>query len=624
MFISNSALQTSTWGWTNNTVGGTGIPNSDSYNGEFTGYTVANDGYAYAAPLNIGTTLVNKVMILSPGACNTRYSNYSPPVGFFANADGSPSKPDFTVGYGIINSKGILAPNGKIYYIRQNGQGLCILTPNSGDCTWEFYTTTTTNFGSTVSGLILGKDGKLYILPGAHTGSPYVSKLFRLDISGPSIVEEVSWYDGTPGTTLRNVTALYSIGTFVQLTSGSSMTEVSVGKMVNVTGNDDTIGVLNQENDTFITAVDTINKTITLSEEPAVPFNNKPLQIGDLPRKPTNTYSNLYNGAYRGRLNTFFDKVYLNGDYPVAPNVVYNTVRNPQANGGPSAASGINPIYTAFLDPDPSSNKIYMFPYSGTQIWWIDPDNWSNALAMHTSKNLTLSNLGIGKIGTVVPYGRVIPYLGQSIKKISSLALGPDNKFYTGLALGSDLPTSLAKVMSVDPQSKSVSFVTSATTSYNDTCFSQSSLNVLPNGSCFNFSNISFAGTSISYRTFQEISFTESNAPRLYKVDGFTYGVGQYYPRKTYSAYITGNGLAYQYTGTRQASSVLFGSDSSVNGKVITAGNRLAYGIEYLSVKGFYTGVTNFNLMDSDYLDIPDNLADLPTSKYNIRSNTPL
>jgi len=629
MFISNSTLQASTWGWTNNDLGSTGISNTDLAYGEFTGYTVANDGYAYAIPLNQNATLVDKVMVISPGTCNTRYTNYTAPTTSLINA-GTAGKPSFTVCPNILNSKGILAPNGKIYYIRSTGYdagvnnaGLCILTPNNGDCTWEFYNITTV-VARNIAGLILGKDSKLYIIPGGATASPYVSRLVRLNISGPSIVEEVSdWYNNTLGTAIRKPIAQSSSGTFVQLTAASSMTGVTVGKMVSVEGNDDTTGVLNQENDTFITAVDTINKTITLSEVPAVPLTNKTLAIGDFPRKPTNTNNNIVRGIYSGRLNNFFEKSFNSGDYDPGIPSNYNTVRNPQANGAASAASGENPLYTAFLDPNPISNKIYVFPHSGTQIFWIDPDNWNNRLALHTAKNLTLTNLGIGRPGTVIPYGKSALYSGTAMKKISSIALGPDNKFYASLGLWIStigLPAETRKFMSIDVTANSVNYVLPSNPINDGTSFAQSGINLLPNGNFFTFSTLSFASNSIAYRSFQEIYFKDSNNPDIYKVVGTTYGEGHYYGRKNYSAYIPGDGGGI-FNGIRQPGSITFGSDISLNGKVITAGNRLSYGLEYLSVKGFYTGVTNFNLIDAEYLDIPDDLATLPTSKYNIRSN---
>jgi len=629
MFISNSTLQASTWGWTNNDLGSTGISNTDPAYGEFTGYTVANDGYAYAIPLNQNATLVDKVMVISPGTCNTRYTNYTAPTTSLINA-GTAGKPSFAACPNILNSKGILAPNGKIYYIRSTGSdagvnntGLCILTPNNGDCTWEFYNITTV-VARNIAGLILGKDGKLYIIPGGATTSPYTSKLVRLNISGPSIVEEVSgWYNDTLGTAIRKPIAQSSSGTFVQLTAASSMTGVTVGKMVSVEGNDDTTGVLNQENDTFITAVDTINKTITLSEVPAVPLTNKTLAIGDFPRKATSTNNNIVRGIYSGRLNNFFEKSFNSGDYDPGTPSNYNTVRNPQANGAASAASGDNPLYTAFLDPNPISNKIYVFPHSGTQIFWIDPDNWNNRLALHTAKNLTLTNLGIGRPGTVIPYGKSALYLGTAMKKISSIALGPDNKFYASLGLWIStigLPAETRKFMSIDVTANSVNYVSPSDPLNDGTFFAQSGINLLPNGNFFTFSTLSFASSAIAYRSFQEIYFKDSNNPDIYKVVGTTYGEGHYYGRKNYSAYIPGDGGGI-FNGIRQPGSITFGSDISLNGKVITAGNRLSYGLEYLSVKGFYTGVTNFNLIDAEYLDIPDDLATLPTSKYNIRSN---
>jgi len=408
MFISNSTIQSSVWGWTNKALDLTGVANSSVAYGEFTGYTVADDGYAYAIPLNpAGATLVNKVMVLSPGTCNTRYSDYTQPSGSFVTADGGPTKPNFTAGAQIISSKGILAPNGKIYYARLDATGLCILTPNNGDCTWEFYTFTNS-------------------VPGG----------------------------GVP------------IGTSIQLSAASSMGGITVGMQVSVSDNDDTKGVLNQDYDTTITAVNTITKVITVDYPPAVPLSSKPLLIGAFSKKPTNTYSTLTSGQYRGRMNNYFEKSFISTDYASSNSVNYNTIRNPQANAlSLSNESGTNPLYTAFLDPNPSSNKIYIFPHAGTQIWWLDPDNWDNRFAFHTSKNLSLTNLTIGNPGTVIPYGKSSLYTGNALKKISSVALGGDDKFYVTLGQFNTIaPTPLnltvRKLMVIDTINNSVSFVT--------------------------------------------------------------------------------------------------------------------------------------------------------------------
>jgi len=645
MFISNSTIQSSVWGWTNKALDLTGVANSSVAYGEFTGYTVADDGYAYAIPLNpAGATLVNKVMVLSPGTCNTRYSDYTQPSGSFVTADGGPTKPNFTAGAQIISSKGILAPNGKIYYARLDATGLCILTPNNGDCTWEFYTFTNSvpgggvPIGTSISGMILGKDGKLYLIPGnpAHNAPVYyyVSKLLRLDISGPSIVEELSaFYDGAGGSTLRNPVALSSSGTSIQLSAASSMGGITVGMQVSVSDNDDTKGVLNQDYDTTITAVNTITKVITVDYPPAVPLSSKPLLIGAFSKKPTNTYSTLTSGQYRGRMNNYFEKSFISTDYASSNSVNYNTIRNPQANAlSLSNESGTNPLYTAFLDPNPSSNKIYIFPHAGTQIWWLDPDNWDNRFAFHTSKNLSLTNLTIGNPGTVIPYGKSSLYTGNALKKISSVALGGDDKFYVTLGQFNTIaPTPLnlnvRKLMVIDTINNSVSFVTANDAVNEGSIYAQSGLNQLPNGAFFSFNTKSITGLD-AYKGFQEIFIDSSGNAKFYKnINNTVYGKGPFYPRGNYEQNIPGDPQEniVSSPGFRQPSGITFGSSLDKNGKIIIPGNRLRYGLEYLSVKGFYDDdVTNFKLIDTTYLDIPEDLADLPTSKYNIRNNMPL
>jgi hypothetical protein len=641
MFIANSTIQSSTWGWTNRALELTSVANSSAVYGEFTGYTVANDGYAYAIPLNVaGTPLVNKVMVLSPGTCNTRYSNYTEPEGSFVDADGSPTKPNFTVGYSILNSKGILAPNGKIYYIRSTGyvypgpinyQGLCILTPNNGDCTWEFYQITALSAGA-IAGLILGKDGKLYIIPGSSTGSPYYSALVRLDISGSTIVEETSgWYTAVAGVNTSTGLAVSSVGNVVQLNPAVAFPSIPTNRMVTMQGNDDSVGVLNRSVDTYVVATNPTAKTITLNVAPDVAFNGagRILEFGTFPKKVTNTFGTLFNGQYRGRMSTYFEKSLRANDYTPSSTANFNTTRNPQ-NGVPQNPAQSFPIYTAFLDPNPSSNKIYVFPHAGTQIFWIDPDNWDNKEAFTTSKNLSLTDLQIGHPGTVIPYGKSEPYLGNALKKISSVALGTDNKFYVTLSqfntAATPLNVTLRKLMVIDTINNSVSFITANDVINEGSIYAQSGLNQLPNGAFFCFNTKSTTGLD-AYKGFQEIFIDSSSAAKFYKNTNNDYGKGLFYPRGAYEENIPGDPQEQDplSPGVRQPSGVTFGSSLDKNGKIIIPGNRTRYGLEYLSVKGFYDAdVTNFKLIDPLYLDIPEDLNTLPSSVYNLRLNMPL
>jgi hypothetical protein len=632
MLVSNSAVQGSTWGWTNKSLGTTGIANSDINYGEFVGLTVANDGYAYAVPVNssTGIPLVNSVMVVSPGKSNSRYENYTAPTGSLVAATGSAGKPNFIAGMNMLLNKGILAPNGKIYYVYVDSvtkiTGLCILTPNSGDCTWEFYNIVNTQAG-TSTGCILGKDGKLYIIP---NGGSY--SLIRLDISGSSPVEEVSgWYDGSVATGSLIVTrnSVTSLGSVLQLQLTDTVTNIAIGNQVVLSGTtSDTQGVLSTQADTIVTGINATTKQITVYPAPEVPINNASVVFRPFSKRVYGSSSlNPATSIYFSKFVGFFEKAFSVGDWASAtPDAAYNPRRNPQSNTqGASVASGNITSYTAFLDN--LSNKIYILPGGGTQIFYIDPDEWNTRFAFHTAPGLSLNNLQIGNVGTVPSYGRATVYVGNKFKKYSAPKIGPDNNFYIPISIFASastnyLPASVQKILKINTSTNEVSFLPdpdAVPAADYGTITGASALNLLPNGELFTFSVLTI-GLDTAYNNYMEIYSDGSQIKKVSSANA--YGKGYFYKRGAYQDLVVGKPEGSLNSPSSQFGGVTFGTTASKNGKVIMSANRLLYGLEYLSVKGFYTDVTKFNLLSSDINDIPSNLADLPTSNYNIYRNT--
>lgn len=134
--------------------------------------TLAPNGFIYMLPTTntVNTTItLNGVLVLNPGS-----TNRDAPSSVYVEADGSASKPNIPLdGAETLNanrylSKGILAPNGLIYFIPSGtNKNFLILDPNGYTPTWTITSFTSAGIasGAFFTGGVLGQDGCIYLIP---------------------------------------------------------------------------------------------------------------------------------------------------------------------------------------------------------------------------------------------------------------------------------------------------------------------------------------------------------------------------------------------------------------------------------------------------------------------------
>jgi hypothetical protein len=159
------------------------ITNPSSSFGLWNTPTVGPDGFVYMLPCadtatvnNVAGTSLTGILIVNPGNANNGNIKYTAPQSFYSepgtNRDSIPISSTI-VGSNIrFASKGILAPNGKIYFIGFTQPGVVILTPNGFSSTWQYKTFASMGLNTTVNsqtqlftGGVLGQDGKIYLVP---------------------------------------------------------------------------------------------------------------------------------------------------------------------------------------------------------------------------------------------------------------------------------------------------------------------------------------------------------------------------------------------------------------------------------------------------------------------------
>lgn len=591
MFISSSSVQGSLWGWTNKalpaTTGVIDPANTNVNIGTFSGFTLAPNGYAYAIPTNVTTLTHNQVLLINPGNSNNGLTNYSNVQTDSVSADGSPTKPNFLAA-DAFQTKGILAQNGKIYFIptKNAAYRICVLTPNTGtDCTWEFIAGD--DLG--VNGGILGRDGKIYLIPGGTS-----IKLQRLNPDDNSF--ETSFYDGTSVAGGVTKTCSSSGNT---ITSTTNMVGVTVGMRLSVpvtVAEGNTKGVLNSTNDTIVTALGPLPNQVTVNLVPDIPINNTSVIFADISKNLT--------GASTRRWFNFLNRVYTGSDFNADyNNSIYNLDRHSQQNlAGSSSASSSSVSSTAFLAGD----FIYIMPGFGTQIFYIDTLNWSTKDALTTSPGLALKTVGIRSgISDTLSIKR------NSFKKFTGVSVGKNSNEYYFSVLGASstlsnfVNSSLQGIYKLDTNTNIVSSVllNSSVTDY-------SAPGLLPNGDIV-FIKTNNTNGGNEYKKNLVIDTTNGT----YKADLKTF-----ITRNTYPANISNTGYT---TGANYPQTSFLSFYGNSMGKILmpVKGSLSIWGIEYLSVKGFYTGVRLFDRLDESKIKIPTDLADLPTSDYNIYRN---
>lgn len=521
----------------------------------FSNYTLGPDGWVYALPCSPTVSVTNSdqvVLVLSPGEANSNKTNYSAASGQFIDADGTVARPYFPAKLGtsgaLFESKGVVAPNGKIYFFTKMHNILCEITPAGLSTTWKLYdfTADTNPLNAQYNyyiGVILGKDGKLYLIPNGST-----SKLIRFNISGATPVVETSWIDGI--------------------------------------------------NADFYTII------------------KSPLGL-----------------TYTAGPSACSDSSFTSCDPITNPN---------NALAASSNASSRNSAGLACLDPVRSSNKIYFTISLGTWIMWIDPDNWGNANVVGTVEDLWLRKLVAGY--TSYRTHNSVTGCFNSAFKFGALTPGANRKLYiniTNMAANSTADTSIYS----DAQRQQSQHTIEIDTVTNVATLRPSVTNeriraiyggadMMPNGYIFALpSSLSLTVTPTAsfgsyHRNVLQIDTNSSIAkvrPEAYTTNATNPG-WQNLNIHNPDGYLATSAVNNSTNQVQHTNIVLLPGNK--RGKVIIAGRNNTFGVELMSVKGFYKGVTHFDLVNTydptnniNKIEMPSNIAQIASSDYNVYCN---
>jgi hypothetical protein len=169
--------------------------------------TLAPDGNIYCLPttniVNTSVTL-DGILMITPGSTST-----DAPNSIFLPSGGAntPSIPLASANAGTQSryiAKGVLAPNGKIYFCPGPGNttnpNFLILTPNGVNSTWEIVLFS--NIGlftsDTFSGGVLGTDGHIYLIPTGSSSLRIKPRNTSINPSNNDIYEK-GWWTGASG-----------------------------------------------------------------------------------------------------------------------------------------------------------------------------------------------------------------------------------------------------------------------------------------------------------------------------------------------------------------------------------------------------------------------------------------
>ena len=176
--------------------------------------TVGPDGFVYMLPCsdyatvnNVADTPLTGVLVVDPGNSNNGTNSYSVSSSqYISPGTNRDSIPVVTTAFGSrirFASKGILAPNGKIYFIGFDTQGVVILNPSGFGSTWQYKTFSQMGFNSDstakFTGGVLGSDGKIYLIPNNNATA-------RIDPDSNTM--QVGYWTGAVGKRFKNSTTL--------------------------------------------------------------------------------------------------------------------------------------------------------------------------------------------------------------------------------------------------------------------------------------------------------------------------------------------------------------------------------------------------------------------------------
>lgn len=226
MFAAGS-IKSSKWGW-DVKVYPSKYGNTPTYNGSlltsnvgyFTGGCLAPNGLIYCLPTYIGAQYVT---VIKPGKSNSKTGKWEPATIVNVPATGTAKNaylPDQTSAAAALQrrfgGKGILAPNGLIYFFGFNGQGYVVVKPQENlnldiaqFTEWKVVTYASVGLEPVTgrSGYYSGflhTDGKIYLLPNSYgftgTSSPVARIVPRDSYESTDIIQKSAFWTPTTAT----------------------------------------------------------------------------------------------------------------------------------------------------------------------------------------------------------------------------------------------------------------------------------------------------------------------------------------------------------------------------------------------------------------------------------------
>lgn len=525
--------------------------------------TVAPNGLLYV-PFNItenGTSnWYTGLLIIDPGQSNHKKPDGSIQYSFtktkiyIAKANGTASRPNTTNSLGStardrFYGKGVLAPNGLIYFMPCRATEMMVLNPGTGivndqpDCTWELINLTTTTPAVKPSGNYM------------NIGGAVLDKL-NADIYGIA----------------SNSTA--------------------------------------------------VQPTFRIRPRSSITWTN--------PNNTSTTNDVFQLGYYTGVVGR---RVFSNSPLAGGTGVT--------GNNGVTFKGGI-------IDPNPSSNLIYLTPGGYNEIGIIDPNAWGtsneytrrpntvldmsvniptwNDINTQTSNQLRIKYSSVHVDNT----GRLnYNYSGKSVQYGISGIYWPTicwNIIVDTNYSSSNLFTStkLINTLGGRPNNQIVTTVGTVTTSPPDSLFIAGA--VLPNGSSlfFNTSKRSFTGYGPPYPSYNPVYELPSGGNDIKAFAATSTEVPDSHI-KFLPSQSADNVKMAAFTGSNgiQGNIIAITKPDAIGKVIVNSRTYLENPIELLAVKGFYIGVKNFEYDQTiiDKTSIPLDLSTLPTHPYNYYGN---
>jgi hypothetical protein len=250
MIVLGASIQSSIWGYGFSSYGrylGAGTSVNFNLNGGWGAPTLAPNGYLYCLPTtdSIDSVQLQKIAVIQQGTVNSATTNYTKGTISFVTADGSANRPLIpNTNFGGIDAvwrryvnRGILAPNGLIYFIPESERTILVLNPGTGpsDCSWSLKTydsieTDTGIIAGSLSkfsfkGAVLGQDGYIYLIPNKACTIRIAPKNTSVNATSTDVYQVGYYNASTPSKIfIPGATALTSTYFYPKDSSGVSLT----------------------------------------------------------------------------------------------------------------------------------------------------------------------------------------------------------------------------------------------------------------------------------------------------------------------------------------------------------------------------------------------------------------